>query len=117
MGHPGLARIGACMLLAASGLGWQLSPAAAAPNVVLLSDTQLDPTALYFVSFDGLVNNASYQQSALVTSAGYQYAAWYTASRTAMVARRRLPSGPWELAALPHQLTTNDSHNSISLGI
>jgi hypothetical protein len=89
----------------------------AAPGVVKLTDTQLDPTALFFVSFDGLVNNASYQQSAILSRAGFQYAAWYTANRSAVVARRKLPAGAWETVALPHQLSTNDSHNSISLGI
>ncbi|HSS00792.1 MAG TPA: BNR-4 repeat-containing protein, partial [Kofleriaceae bacterium] len=83
---------------------------AAAPEVTVLRDTQLDPAALYFVSFDGLVNNASYQQDAIVSFAGFQYAAWYTASRSAVVARRRLPAGAWEIAVLPHPLSTNDSH-------
>jgi hypothetical protein len=36
--------------------------ARAAPGVTQLGDTQLDAAALYFVSFDGLVNNASYQR-------------------------------------------------------
>jgi hypothetical protein len=91
--------------------------AEAAPGVVKLADTQLDPTALFFVSFNGLVNNASYQQSAILSHAGFQYAAWYTANRAAVVARRKLPAGAWQTVALPHQLSTNDSHNSISLGI
>jgi len=91
--------------------------AAAAPGVVRLGDSQLDPAALYFVSYDGLVNNASYQQSGILSHAGYQYAAWYTANRSAVVARRALPAGAWQSAQLPHQLSTNDSHNSISLGI
>jgi hypothetical protein len=91
--------------------------AKAAPGVVKLTDTQLDPTALFFVSFDGLVNNASYQQSAILSHAGFQYASWYTASRSVVVARRQLPAGAWETVTLPHQLSTNDSHNSISLGI
>src|ERR1041384_1281669 len=107
-------------VILATGLGWQLrAPAVAnaAPPVVRLGDTQLDATALYFVSFDGLVNNASYQQNAIVSHAGFQYAAWYTASRAAVIARRRLPSGAWETLVLPHSLSTNDSHNSISLGI
>jgi hypothetical protein len=115
-----LARLRVAMIVLVSGLGWsvvEIPAAAAAPEVVLLGDTQLDPAAVYFVSFDGLVNNASYQQSAILSHAGYQYAAWYTASRAAVVARRNLASGSWETAVLPHQLTTNDSHNSISLGI
>ncbi|HEX3761238.1 MAG TPA: BNR repeat-containing protein, partial [Kofleriaceae bacterium] len=107
-------RIAAAALIIALG---GPATAEAAPGVVMLSDTQLDPTALFFVSFDGLVNNASYQQSAILSHAGFQYAAWYTASRTAVVARRKLPAGAWETVALPHQLSTDDSHNSISLGI
>lgn len=91
--------------------------AADAPSVTQLGDTELDPAALFFISFDGLVNNASYQQNAILSVAGYQYAAWYTASRAAVVARRKLPSGPWEIAELPHRLSTDDSHNSISLGV
>jgi hypothetical protein len=86
-------------------------------TAVLLRDVQLDPSALYFVSFDGLVNNESFQQEAIVTHAGFQYTAWYTADRSAIVARRRLPTGTWERATLPHRLSTNDSHNVISLGI
>jgi hypothetical protein len=86
-------------------------------GVTWLSDTQLDPRAIYFVSYDGLVNNASFQQDGIVTHAGYQYTAWYTSTRYAMVARRQLPSGPWQVIQLPHRLSINDSHNVISLGI
>ncbi|GAB3451013.1 BNR repeat-containing protein [Actinophytocola sediminis] len=89
----------------------------AAPGVTLVRDTQLDPAALYFVSYDGLVNNESFQQDAILTHAGYQYTTWYTADRSAVVARRRLPDGAWQKAVLPHKLTANDSHNVISLGI
>ncbi|MFC6015904.1 BNR repeat-containing protein [Plantactinospora solaniradicis] len=89
---------------------------AAAPVVTRLGDTQLDATALYFVSYDGLVNNNSFADG-IVSHAGYQYAAWYTSTRNAVLARRQLPSGAWQTLRLSHQLTTNDSHNSISLGI
>ncbi|CAM3539454.1 BNR repeat-containing protein [Kibdelosporangium persicum] len=91
--------------------------AVAAPTVSLLRDTELDPTALYFVSYDGLVNNESYQQDAILSYAGYQYATWYTADRSAVIARRALPSGAWQKIVLPHKLSANDSHNVISLGI
>jgi hypothetical protein len=93
------------------------APAHAGPPVTRLSDTQLDPSALFFVSYDGIVNNASYQQSGILSWAGYQYAAWYTANRNAVVARRQLPSGAWQTVQLPHALSVNDSHNSISLGV
>jgi hypothetical protein len=91
--------------------------AAAGPAVSLVRDVQLDASALYFVSFDGLVNNESFQQDGIVSFAGYQYTAWYTADRSAVVARRQLPSGAWEKVVLPHRLSTDDSHNVISLGI
>ncbi|MEJ3747622.1 BNR repeat-containing protein [Actinomycetes bacterium KLBMP 9797] len=88
-----------------------------APGLRLLGDAELDPTALFFVSYQGIVNTASYQQSGLLTHAGHQYAAWYTGSRHAVVARRRLPHGAWESVRLPHRLSVDDSHNTISLGV
>jgi hypothetical protein len=94
------------------------APKTPAPEVTLLSDTLLDPSALYFVSYDGLVNNDSFQQDAILTHAGYQYTAWYTGSRNAVIARRALHGkSAWETVVLPHKLTANDSHNVISLGI
>ncbi|WP_367128545.1 BNR repeat-containing protein [Saccharothrix sp. HUAS TT1] len=87
-----------------------------APRVTLVSDTELDASALFFVSYDGVVNNNFFQQDALLTHAGLQYATWYTASRHAVVARRPL-DGPWEHVPLPHRLRADDSHNVISLGI
>jgi hypothetical protein len=82
-----------------------------------VADTVLDPRALFFVSYDGLVNCAAYQQSGLLSHRGRQYAAWYTADRSAVVARRSRPDGAWQPAVLPHRLHADDSHNTISLGI
>ncbi len=110
-------RLCAVLALVVAGQLIGVPPASAAPGVTRLGDTLLDPAALYFVSYDGLVNNASYQQSALLSHRGFQYAAWYTANRNAVVARRQLPAGAWQSVQLPHALSTNDSHNSISLGI
>ncbi|HKT05970.1 MAG TPA: BNR repeat-containing protein [Rugosimonospora sp.] len=87
------------------------------PHVAPVADSELDPRALFFVSYEGLVNCASYQQSGLLTHLGWQYAAWYTETRHAVVARRRLPDGAWERTVLPHQLHADDSHNTISLGV
>jgi hypothetical protein len=94
-----------------TGTTWQ----ALAATVV--ADTLLDPAALYFVSYDGLVNNNSFQQSAILSYAGYQYAVWYTGDRHAVIARRQLPGGAWAKVTLPHALSTDDSHNVISIGI
>ncbi|NGO73271.1 BNR repeat-containing protein [Streptomyces boncukensis] len=92
-------------------------PAAAGPSVTRIADTQLDARALYFVSYDGLVNNNSFQKSGVLTYRGHQYAAWYSADRSATIARRALPDGPWTRVALPHKLRYDDSHNVISMGV
>ncbi|MEU7786569.1 BNR repeat-containing protein [Amycolatopsis sp. NPDC049159] len=93
------------------------TPAEAAVAAVKIGDTQLDPAALYFVSYDGLVNNDSFQQSGIFSYAGYQYAAWYTADRSAVLARRAGFTGAWQTLVLPHKLTADDSHNVISMGV
>ncbi|MFH8933591.1 BNR repeat-containing protein [Streptomyces griseosporeus] len=87
------------------------------PSVTRKGTTTLDPQAVYFVSYDGLVNNNSFQKNGLFTYNGHQYAAWYTASRNAVVARRALGAGTWSTVTLPHRLKADDSHNVISMGV
>ncbi|KAF8957012.1 hypothetical protein BDZ97DRAFT_1906978 [Flammula alnicola] len=89
----------------------------AAPSVSLISNTQVDANGIFFVSYDGVVNVNSFQLSAVLTYSNWQYAAWYTSTKTAILARRQLPSGSWTTLQLPHQLSTSDSHNVISLGV
>ncbi|MFF9275802.1 BNR repeat-containing protein [Streptomyces griseosporeus] len=87
------------------------------PSVTRKGTTTLDPQAVYFVSYDGLVNNNSFQKNGLFTYNGHQYAAWYTASRDAVVARRALGASTWSAVTLPHRLKADDSHNVISMGV
>ncbi|MEU6591558.1 BNR repeat-containing protein [Streptomyces sp. NPDC046881] len=87
------------------------------PSVTSRGTTRLDSQAVYFVSYDGLVNNNSFQKNGLLTHRGHQYAAWYTASRHAVVARRALGAATWSTVTLPHRLKADDSHNVISLGL
>ncbi|MEV0182311.1 BNR repeat-containing protein [Streptomyces sp. NPDC050625] len=87
------------------------------PSVVMQGISQLDARAVYFVSYDGLVNNNSFQKNGLLTHGGHQYAAWYTATRHAVVARRVLGGSGWSTVALPHTLKSDDSHNVISMGV
>ena len=103
-------------VLAMTGVVGNARPASSL-SATRIADSQLDPAALYFVSYDGLVNNDAFQQSGILSYAGYQYAAWYTANRDAVIARRQLPAGAWSEVTLPHALSTNDSHNVISMGI
>ncbi|MFI1479726.1 BNR repeat-containing protein [Streptomyces sp. NPDC020747] len=107
----------ATALLSAASLTGTARAADPAPAVSRIADTQLDAQALYFVSYDGLVNNNSFQKNGLLTYKGYQYAAWYTADRSAVIARRALGASSWQTAELPHKLRYNDSHNVISMGV
>ncbi len=87
------------------------------PSVTKKSTTQLDAQAVYFVSYDGLVNNNSFQKNGLLTHKGYQYAAWYTADKRAVVARRAPGATTWSTITLSHTLKSDDSHNVISMGV
>lgn len=100
--------------MATPGIARAASPG---PSVTKQGTTRLDAQAVYFVSYDGLVNNNSFQKNGLFTYKGYQYAAWYTATRNAVVARRVLGGATWSTVTLSHQLKSDDSHNVISMGV
>ncbi|WP_458249162.1 BNR repeat-containing protein [Streptomyces sp. MAI_2237] len=87
------------------------------PAVSKKGTTQLDAQAVFFVSYDGLVNNNSFQKNGLLTYKGYQYAVWYTSTGNAVVGRRALTAGSWSTVTLSHVLKTSDSHNVISMGV
>jgi hypothetical protein len=87
------------------------------PSVSQTGTTTLDGQALFFVSYDGLVNNNAFQKNGLLTYKGYQYAVWYTADRNAVVGRRAVGSGTWSTVKVGHTLRYNDSHNVISMGV
>jgi hypothetical protein len=107
----------AAAVLTAASLPGTANAADPPPAVSKVADTRLDDRALYFVSYNGLVNNNSFQKNGLLTYKGHQYAAWYTADRSAVIARRALGATSWQTVKLPHKLTANDSHNVISMGI
>ncbi|MGW7256649.1 BNR repeat-containing protein [Streptomyces sp. NPDC054834] len=100
--------------MATPGIARAASPG---PSVTKKGTTQLDAQAVYFVSYDGLVNNNSFQKNGLLAYKGHQYAAWYTATRNAVVARRALGASTWSTVTLSHQLKSDDSHNVISMGV
>ncbi|KAJ7184362.1 hypothetical protein C8R46DRAFT_1063840 [Mycena filopes] len=68
-----------------------------APPVSVVSNTQLDSKGDLF----RVVNVNSFQDSAVLAYQNFQFAAWYTSTGI----------------ALPHNLSTIDSHNVISLGV
>ncbi|MEW1775645.1 BNR repeat-containing protein [Streptomyces sp. NPDC086777] len=87
------------------------------PSVTWRQHTRLDAQAIYFVSYDGLVNNNSFQKNGLFTYQGYQYAGWYTATGAAVIGRRVLGGSSWSTVTLAHRLKADDSHNVISMGV
>ncbi len=87
------------------------------PSVTKKGTTQLDGQAIFFVSYDGLVNNNSFQKNGLLTYKGYQYATWYTSTGNAVVGRRVLGGSSWSTVTLSHVLKASDSHNVISMGV
>ncbi|GGW93644.1 hypothetical protein GCM10010297_14090 [Streptomyces malachitofuscus] len=113
-------------LLAGALLGTAAAPALASgtaraaapgPSVTRTGSTTLDDRALYFVSYDGLVNNNAFQKNGLLTHKGHQYAVWYTADRNAVAGRRALGADTWHTVRLGHTLRYDDSHNVICMGV
>ncbi|MEV6592915.1 BNR repeat-containing protein [Streptomyces acidicola] len=102
---------------ATPGLTGVARAAAPGPSLTPAGSTTLDTRAIYFVSYDGLVNNNSFQKNGLLTYKGHQYAAWYTADRNAVVGRRVLGASTWETVKAGHTLRYDDSHNVISMGV
>ncbi|KAF7353695.1 hypothetical protein MVEN_01054400 [Mycena venus] len=91
----------------------------AAPSVSVVSNTQLDAKGIFFVSFDGgrFAPQSHLLYVDIPNTVSFQYAAWYTSTGVAVLGRRTLPSGAWSTLQLPHNLSTSDSHNVISLGV
>ncbi|MER6266537.1 BNR repeat-containing protein [Streptomyces sp900105755] len=87
------------------------------PSVSRQQTTRLDAQAIYFVSYDGLVNNNSFQKNGLFTYQGCQYAGWYTSTGAAVIGRRVLGGSSWSTVTLAHRLKSSDSHNVISMGV
>src|ERR1043165_5255816 len=87
------------------------------PSVTRSGTTTLDSQAVFFVSYDGLVNNNSFQKNGLLTYRGYQYAVWYSADKNAVVGRRVLGGSTWSTVQIGHTLKASDSHNVISMGV
>ncbi|WP_328492463.1 BNR repeat-containing protein [Streptomyces sp. NBC_00414] len=103
--------------VAAPALAGTARAAAPGPSVTRTGTTTLDSQAIFFVSYDGLVNNNSFQKNALLTYKGHQYAVWYTADRNAVVGRRGLGASTWSTVKVGHTLRYDDSHNVISMGV
>jgi hypothetical protein len=82
------------------------------------SEGLLTTAGLTIVSYGGYLNGESFQQDGIVSYNGYQYVAFWNASRHVVLARRALPSGAWSTVEFTdYSLSADDAHNTISLGI
>ena len=83
------------------------------------SDSIIEKKALTIDgNFGQAINGKSFQQEALLSHNGFQYVGFYNSDRHVCLARWQLPSGSWEILELKdYFFSSNDAHNTISLGI
>ena len=102
------------------------SAQAAAQSVVsIVHDSVVDERALNLgdprfgaVGYAGRINGNGFQQDAVVSHKGHQYVAYYDANRRVCIARRKLPTGLWQIIRFDdYVFDNNNAHCSISLGI
>ncbi len=106
-------------LFLSAGLSLLSTGLFAFPALQKIADTTVDPLALTIEgNFGQAINGVSFQQDAVISHNGYQYVAYYNGNRHVCVARRYLPSGPWQTIELTdYYFASNDAHNTISMGI
>lgn len=88
------------------------------PGISKVADVQMTYSGLGDVSYGGYLNGESFQQDGILTFNGYQYTCFWNTERRVILARRLLPSGPWQKIEISdYTNSANDAHNTISLGI
>jgi hypothetical protein len=92
-----------------------------AQSLKLSADTVVDPSAWNFPKgkWGTTMNGQTFQQEAVLTHKGYQYATYFADGGVLGVARRKLPDGKWETIHFPDYKAGDreDSHNVASIGI
>ncbi len=88
-------------------------------TAVQCGDSLVDAKALTIKgNFGQDINGKSFQQDAVVSHKGYQYIGYYDGERHVCIARRKLPSGNWDVIRFQdYDFKSNDAHNTISIGI
>lgn len=61
------------------------------------------------------VNTVIFRNKAITSSKNYQFTAYYNNDGKVVIARRKLPSGPWETNTTQYSGNVKDAHNSISI--
>src|SRR5512140_3387969 len=91
-----------------------------AQEIRKVGDSIVDAAALCFTqgTWGICVNGQSFQQDALTSFNGYQYATYYDSSRRLCVARRIAAGSDWKVIRFEdYRLKGNDTHNVAILGI
>ena len=95
-------------------------PKLLAQSVEKVADSVVDRAALCFTqgAWGICVNGQSFQQDALTSFNGFQYATYYDSARRLCVARKNERSNAWEVIRFAdHHFKGNDAHNVAVLGI
>jgi hypothetical protein len=99
------------------------SPTSAQPavTVTLAHDSVVDPAAWNFPDgrYGTSVNGQTFQQEAVISHDGFQYAAFFADGGVLAIGRRKLPDGAWEVIRFGDYTARDhrDAHNVVSMGI
>lgn len=96
-------------------------PNTTGPALRLTSDTVISPTGLNFPTgaYGTSMNGQTFQQEGVISYNGWQYAAYFDASKRPAIARRSLPDGAWEQIVFNDYgpISHSDVHNVNVVGI
>jgi hypothetical protein len=93
---------------------------AAGLTIAKIGDSTIDAQALIFTNgtWSVCVNGQTFQQDAVTSFQGFQYATYYDAARKLCVARRKVGAGEWQVIRFAdHRFKGNDTHNVSVIGI
>jgi hypothetical protein len=96
------------------------APEKPAVKVELIASTVVDRAALNFVKgrFGTCINGQTFQQEAVVSFNGFQYAVYFADGGVLSIARRKLPRGEWETIHFKdYGIDHTDVHNVVVIGI
>ena len=85
-----------------------------ADKIKMIKNSIADARGLVFKSgpFGTVINGQTFQQEAIVSFNGYQYAAYFSEGGTPCIARRKLPEGEWKtLCFTDYKIGHDDVHN------
>lgn len=89
-------------------------------QVRMTAQTVIDPEGLNFARgpWGTCINGQTFQEQAVATHRGWQYATYFHSSGRLAIARRPLPDGPWQHIHFDdYRIRHNDVHNVAVLGI